>query len=104
MTAAQMTPGQMTDLPAEHNGPYLIIEVTNQMLVKSLLQYETFERALGGFSISLVRRGNCRLIQEADLRWYMDIANTNYRSWWQGDDFVAPSNWNDSSQFPRKHN
>lgn len=94
------------DLPTQHSGPYVLIEIASQMLVKNLRYSLTLE-GLIHHVVTLhqgapVNPGSVfRVIQESDLRSYMAIANENYRAWWDGDDFVAPENWRDATQVPR---
>jgi hypothetical protein len=91
------------DLPQDHSGPYDVIDLSSRLLVKVTMSYPTFEAALPDFALYYSRFPNHRLIQESDRRWYLNNANTLYRSSWEGDEFVGPENWRDISQVERLH-
>lgn len=92
---------EKTDLSQEHSGPCVVIELCSQILVKSVMSYQTFDSAMPDFAF-YYSKGPYRLIQESDLRWYLNNANANYRAW-VNDEFVGPDDWRDINQIERKY-
>lgn len=91
------------DLPEEHSGPYAVLEIANQMLVRSLLSGVTLDSAIRYIVNPSGVRPNLRIIMESDARAYMNAANANYRQWWEGDTWVGPENVKDVSDYPYLH-